>query len=392
MDPISSSAIGEEHRMKPHSLNTDEALALVQRIDPQFAPAWAGRSLEEQATMALYFLPHRSAKPTLTPTRPRVVKWYCPFACQSSFPSGHRYCINTYTGCSHKCVYCYAMSYMQAEAAVKRGFERMIDRDMEDLERFGVPAAPVHLSNSTDPFQSLEASSGHTKYALTQILAHRRRFTSVRMLTKNPLLPVQLGYIDLFRRLGELAPDHPRASALRQHGLPGFCIEVSLAFWREDARAVYDPCAPTVEQRIQGIRALRTAGIPVVLRIDPLFPRDPLGMGSGRIYASFGLVEPQSADDIEHLVGFASEVGALYVVYSPAKIVQPRGRKLSPRMQSMRQVYDCVAAPDSLTFRGGAWRLPDAKARALVTDPFLETCRRLGVAAKYCKHNLVETP
>ena len=370
----------------------DEALALVKKVDPQYAPAWAGLSPKDQAALALFFLAHHSAKLLLGPTRPRVIKWYCPFACQLTFPSGHRYCINVFNGCAHRCVYCYAMSYSAAEPAIKKDFERMIDRDMDDLERFDVPPAPVHLSNSTDPFQPLEAISGHTRYALTQILAHRRRFTSVRILTKNPRMPVQLGYVDLLKKLTELPSGHPFAAKAQQNGFPAFCIEVSLAFWREEARAKYDPCAPTIEDRKDGIRALRQAGIPVVLRIDPLFPQGRLGDSLEKTYADFGLVEPQSAEDIDNLVSFAREVEALYVVYSPAKIVQPRGRKLSPIMQDMRRLYDHVTAPDKLTFRGGAWRLPDAFARERVTGPFLETCRRLGVAAKYCKHNLIETP
>ena len=261
------------------------------------------------------------------------------------------------------CVYCYALGYSPETPSCKKGFEQMIDRDMDDLERFDVPPAPVHLSNSTDPFQALEAGSGHTRYALAQILAHRRRFTSVTILTKNPLMPVQLGYVDLLKKLMELPPDHPCAAAFQQRGFPGFCVEVSLAFWREEARKDYDPGAPTVEERKEGIRALRQAGIPVVLRIDPLFPRVSLGANPAKMYASFGLVEPQSAEDIDNLVGFAKEVGAIHVVYSPAKIVQPRGRKLSAVMQAMRRVYDCVAAPEKPTFRGGAWRLPDAVAR-----------------------------
>lgn len=370
----------------------DEALSLAKKVDPQYAPVWAGLPPKDQAALATYFLPHRSAKLLLGPTRPRVIKWYCPFACQSSFPSGHRYCINVYTGCAHKCAYCYAMSYSAAEPAIKKDFERMIDRDMDDLERFDVPPAPIHLSNSTDPFQPLETVSGHTRYALAQILAHRHRFTSVRILTKNPRMPIQLGYVDLLKKLMELPPGHPFAAKAQQNGFPGFCIEVSLAFWREEARAAYDPCAPTIEDRKDGVRALRQAGIPVVLRIDPLFPRVRLGDSLAKTYADFGLVEPQSAEDIDNLVGFAREVEAIYVVYSPAKIVQPRGRKLSPIMQAMRRLYDHVAAPDKLTFRGGAWRLPDAFARARITEPFLETCRRFGVAAKYCKHNLIETP
>jgi DNA repair photolyase len=378
--------------MNPIVPDLKQALSLAARVDPQYRPVWEGRAPEQQAALALYFLPHHSAKATLTPTRPRVIKWYCPFACQSEFSSGHRYCINVFTGCSHRCEYCYALGYSPETPSCKKGFEQMIDRDMDDLERFDVPPAPVHLSNSTDPFQPLEADSGHTRYALAQILAHRRRFTSVRILTKNPLRPIQLGYVELFKNLMELPPDHPCAAAFKQQGLPGFCVEVSLAFWREEARGAYDPGALAVEERKAGIRALRQAGIPVVLRIDPLFPRVPLRPSPARAYASFGLVEPQSAEDIDNLVGFAKAVGALYIVYSPAKLVQPRGRKLSAVMQAMRRVYDCVAAPDKPVFRGGAWRLPDAVARTQVTEPFLEICRHFGVATKYCKHNLVETP
>jgi len=128
--------------------------------------------------MALYFLPHGSKKPTLCPTRPRVVKWYCPFASQRHFPSGHRYCVNVYTGCSHACEYCYAASYEPAAAGVKRDFARSLDKDLADLERFDVPPAPIHLSNSTDPFQPLERDAGHARLALWRILDHRGRFTT----------------------------------------------------------------------------------------------------------------------------------------------------------------------------------------------------------------------
>jgi hypothetical protein len=91
------------------------------------------------------------------------------------------------------------------------------------------------------------------------------------------------------------------------------------------------------------------------------------------------------------LVAFASEVGVGHVVYSPAKIVQPRTRPLSPVMQTMRSVYERVAALEPLIFRGGSWRLPPA-AQSAVTAPLLDLCQRHGVAAKCCKQNLIETP
>jgi DNA repair photolyase len=369
-----------------------DAAALVKRVHPKFKPVWEGLSPDARRALALYFLPHNSRKDVLEPTRPRMVKWYCPFAAQCDFPAGHRYCINVYTGCAHRCEYCYAHAYEPDDVATKKDFARLITKDMEDLDRFDVPPAPVHLSNSTDPFQPLEATAGHTRLALEQILKHRRRFSTVTILTKNPLLPVQRGYLDLFKSLDELPDDHPRRNEFAKRQQPGFVMEVSLAFWREDAAAHFDPGAPSVADRIAGLRALHAAGVPLVQRIDPLFPRSPLPTQPPSTVADFGLPEAQALDDLERLVGLAQELQVRHVVYSPAKIVQPRGRKLTPTMRALREVYSACAYPERLVFRGGSWRLPEAIARAHVVQPFLELCRRQNVTAKYCKHNLIETP
>jgi len=92
----------------------------------------------------------------LVVTRPRAVKWYCPFADQREFPSGHRYCINVYTGCEHRCQYCYVTGCIAAEHNCKNRFRHDLCKDLEALEAYDVPPAPVHLSNSTDPLQPLE--------------------------------------------------------------------------------------------------------------------------------------------------------------------------------------------------------------------------------------------
>ncbi len=378
--------------MNLFSTGVEEGLALARRVDPKYGPVWDGRAPAEQAAMAWYFLPHGSSKPTLGPTRPRVIKWYCLFADQREFPSGHRYCINVYTGCEHQCGYCYVSGYANMDARPKENFPRLLQKDIEDLEQFDVSPAPLHLPNSTDPFQPLEAKLGHAGLALEQILAHRNRFTTVTVLTKNPMLAVSRNYIDLFSSLVELPTVHPRREEFAQTGQPGFCIEVSLAFWRDEARAAYEHNAPSVQDRIEGIRAIRAAGIPLALRIDPLFPRSPFGEGSVRTLADFGLTEAQTLDDLTDLVRFAKEVGARYVVYSAAKIVQPRSRSLSDTMRAMRQAYEFLAAPQRLIFRGGAWRLPADVADSQIVKPFLDICRREGVPARHCKHNLPGTP
>jgi DNA repair photolyase len=369
-------------------MTTEEALRLAERVDRKFKPVFDKRGVKDRASLAQYFLPHRSSKTLLGPTRPRIVKWYCPFASQEDFPTGHRYCINVYAGCDHKCIYCYAAGYEPQSANAKKSFEKLIRMDMDDLERFDVPPAPVHLSNSTDPFQSLESQFCHTRYALEQILEHRHRFTTVTMLTKNPTLPIQLGYIKLFKSLLNRQPSHQDS---KLHW-PGFVIEVSLAFWQETARSAYDPGTPTVKQRIDGIRALHRAGIPLVLRLDPLFPRSPITERPITNMADFGLPEAQTVEDLEKLVSLAKEVDVRHIVYSTAKIVQPRGRKLSKSMLALREAYRSFATPEKLSWRGGSWRLPFAIANERILQPFLRICHKKKVAAKFCKQNLIETP
>ncbi|MBN1554151.1 MAG: radical SAM protein [Phycisphaerae bacterium] len=359
------------------SMSLEEGIALSKRVAPKYAPAWRSKSPREQAAMAMYFLPHGSRKPTLCPTRPRVVKWYCPFADQSRFPSGHRYCINVYTGCSHGCVYCYAAGYQQEQVREKRDFAKLLRMDLADLEEFDVPPAPIHLSNSTDPFQPLEATAGYTRLALREILRHRHRFTSVVILTKNPRLAFESECVDLFHQL---------------HAPSAECfVEVSLAFWRDEVRMMFEPNAPSIADRMEGIRRLRQADVPVVLRIDPLFPRSLLSDGSSNgAYQDANLLQPQTLDDLERLVGFGCDVGAKHIVYSPARIVQPRSRPLSEVMRKMRKVYESMAAPEKLTFRGGSWRLPSAN-QTEVTEPLRNFCSRLNIPAKCCKQNLLET-
>lgn len=378
--------------MRPRFMTTNEILSVLDRIDDKYKPVWDGCCPEDRIALAQYFLPHGSDKPVLGPTRPRIVKWYCPFAWQRDFPTGHRYCINIYTGCDHRCVYCYAAGYAPTQASIKNDFETLIRKDMENLERYNVPAAPVHLSNSTDPFQPLESDVTHTKHTLELILAKRHRFTTVTILTKNPLLAAQPEYLALFQRLAELPASHPRHKESSRKRQPGLVIEVSLAFWQEAARKAYDPCAPTVEDRIEGIRLLQRAGIPLVLRMDPLFPCPTIGDEPRATLADFGIPEPQTTNDIDNLVGLARSANVRHVVYSPAKIVRPRGRALAGTMHALKAAYEALAAPQKLVWRGGSWRLPQNVAEARVTQPFLEICNRRGVSAKYCKRNLIETP
>ncbi|MBN2377355.1 MAG: hypothetical protein JXD22_13210 [Sedimentisphaerales bacterium] len=196
--------------------NIDSGLALAQRVEQKYRPVFDALDPPDRSALAWYFLPHRSSKPVVGVTRPRILKWYCPFADQQQFPSGHRYCINVYVGCSHGCEYCYATGYEPEQANCKKNFERHLLRDLEDLETYNVPPAPVHLSNSTDPFQLLEKQFGQTLFALKQIQRCRHRFTSVVLLTKNPSLAAEHQYLKTLQQLNSLPHDHPHKQMFEQ--------------------------------------------------------------------------------------------------------------------------------------------------------------------------------
>ena len=78
------------------------------------------------------------------------------------------------------------------------------------------------------------------------------------------------------------------------------------------------------------------------------------------------------------------------MVYSPVKIVRPRSRPMDSAMAGLKAAFQVMAASGKLVFRGGSWRL-SPRAAAMVTEPFVELCRKHGVSAKFCMKNLVET-
>lgn len=376
--------------MRLFSADIEEGLEIAERVNAKYKPVFDKLPPAQRAALAWYFLPHKSNKQVIDVTRPGVVKWYCPFADQKEFPSGHRYCINVYAGCSHGCKYCYAQGYEPNQAVCKNNFKKKLLKDLADIEKFDLPPAPLHLSNSTDAFQPLELQQKFALYTLQQLRQYRRYFTSITILTKNPSALTEPEYLDALKGLLSLPSDHLRKDLFNDKAIPALRVEVSLAFWEDENAKFYDPGAPSVAERVAAIRALRQNNIPVVLRIDPLLPRNPLP--GGKLLADFQLPDAQSLSALEKLIRFAANNSVLHIVYSVAKIVAPRYKPIAEAMRQLKQVYEYVVAPDKLIFRGGAWRLPHNTAQEHIVKPFLEICDSYGLKAYFCKQNLLSTP
>ncbi|PVZ10616.1 MULTISPECIES: PA0069 family radical SAM protein [unclassified Pseudomonas] len=167
--------------------------------------------------------------------------------------------INTYRGCEHGCIYCYARpSHAYWDLSPGIDFEtRLIaktnaaSRLEEQLSARSYQCAPINLGANTDPYQPIEREYRLTRQVLEVLLRYRHPVTIV---TKGALI---LRDLDI---LGELA-----ARRLVR-------VMVSLTTLDDDLKRVLEPRAAAPGARLRVISRLTEAGVPVGVLCSPMIP------------------------------------------------------------------------------------------------------------------------
>jgi DNA repair photolyase len=167
--------------------------------------------------------------------------------------------INPYRGCEHGCVYCYARpSHAYLNLSPGLDFETKLfaktnaaERLRHTLARRGYVPSPINLGANTDPYQPIERRYRITRDLLELLLEARHPCTIV---TKSAMIERDL---DL---LQQLARDR--------------LVAVYLSVTSLDNRlsAKLEPRASAPHRRLQAIRALSAAGVPVGVLVSPLIP------------------------------------------------------------------------------------------------------------------------
>jgi DNA repair photolyase len=167
--------------------------------------------------------------------------------------------INPYRGCEHGCIYCYARpyhEYLGLSAGADFESRIFVKENAAALLRAALSAKSwtpkvIGLSGVTDPYQPIERQLRITRSCL-EVLAEYRN--PVAVITKNHLVTRD---IDLFSSLAEY-------SAIQ------VCLSITTL---DDGLArVMEPRASRPGLRLEAVRKLRDAGIPVGVMVAPIIP------------------------------------------------------------------------------------------------------------------------
>lgn len=167
--------------------------------------------------------------------------------------------VNPYRGCEHGCTYCYARpshAYLNLSPGVD--FEtRLIARPgigavlARELRAKTYACAPIALGTNTDPYQPCEAEHRVTREVLEVLRDFRH---PVAIVTKGTLIERDL---DILGPMGQ--------AGLARVGISVTTLDAGLARQME-------PRCPSPARRLDAIRRLSAAGVPVRVMVSPVVP------------------------------------------------------------------------------------------------------------------------
>ncbi len=167
--------------------------------------------------------------------------------------------MNPYQGCEHGCIYCFARNTheywgydagldFERKILVKKNTAQLLE---QKLQSKSWKAHPIIMSGNTDCYQPAEKKFEITRECLKIFLKYRH---PVGIITKNSLV---LRDTDI---LTELAKDNLVS------------VNVSITSLSEKTRQLLEPRTATIKKRLEVVKSLSEAAIPVNVMLAPIIP------------------------------------------------------------------------------------------------------------------------
>lgn len=266
-----------------------------------------------------------------------------------------KWSLNPYRGCAHACAYCYARPSHQylghgagtdfeTQLVVKVNAPQILARE---FSRRSWSGESILFSGNTDCYQPLEASYALTRACLQVCLEHSQ---SVCLITKGALIRRDLDVLASLARVARVQ------------------VHVSLAWMDESMARALEPGAPSPAARLEVIRALAKAGIPVGLGLAPIIP----GLNDAQIP---GLLEAAAAaganSAFRTLLRLPAEVLDVFSQALRERLPGHAAKVLSLTAQMREGRLRQSTFGKRMTGSGPLWELSE--------QLFRKTCSRLGL-------------
>lgn len=170
-----------------------------------------------------------------------------------------RWSLNPYTGCAHRCVFCYVRAY---EHRADRPWDDRYGRSVRvktnipdvlrrEVSRRSWQRESVAIGAATDPYQPAEGKYRLTRRCL-EVLADAR--TPFGIVTRGPMVIRDIDVLQEASRRAEVD------------------VNISISTLDEDLRRRTEPGTAPVRQRLRALSALVGAGIRAGVGIAPIIP------------------------------------------------------------------------------------------------------------------------
>ncbi|MGC8912449.1 MAG: SPL family radical SAM protein [Thermoplasmata archaeon] len=155
-----------------------------------------------------------------------------------------KYTLNPYTGCAHRCVYCYITSYIPEpfKLRYKRNLVRTVAKEVKKMDRDKY----ISLSNSSDPYPPVESENCITRNILK--IFRENRFP-VLIITKSDIVARD---VDILSEMDAV-------------------VTLTITTVNDEIAKLLEPGAPPPSRRLKAIERL-SEKVPCAVRIDPIIP------------------------------------------------------------------------------------------------------------------------
>jgi DNA repair photolyase len=253
-----------------------------------------------------------------------------------------KYSLHPYTGCSHKCLYCYATAYIGLrESTPKKNFIENLRKELDKANRNII----VEMSTSSDPYPPIEDKLRLTRQTLKELF---RRGFRVLITTKSSLVTRDLDLLSANRS----------------------AVMITITTLDERLSKVIEPGAPPPSERLLALKELAKKGVPVGARVDPVIP----------------FVNDDPAE-LSLLVEKLQEVGVKHVVTSTYKAKPDSYRRIVSALPELEDKLRNIYFKEKTYVSGYYYLSLDVRMKLL--RPVVNLARKLGLSYATCREGLV---